>query len=123
MPASQQSTLPHDEATDELDAALAWHDGDAITAIRTSLEDCRRLREQAASRATGICGSVDERWFHSWLAAVRGATTVRRAGSSVLRPLFSSLLSPLGAVRMDAPSGLWPRRFARAWQRHAGQGH
>jgi len=45
MPAAQPSTLPQ---TDELDAALAWHDGDAIATIRTLLDDCRQLREQLA---------------------------------------------------------------------------
>lgn len=34
--------------TDELAAALAWHDGDAIATIRTLLNDCRHLREQLA---------------------------------------------------------------------------
>ncbi|NVD41316.1 hypothetical protein HT585_20785 [Ensifer sp. HO-A22] len=34
--------------TDELAAALAWHDGDAIATIQTLLNDCRRLREQLA---------------------------------------------------------------------------
>ncbi len=33
---------------DELAAALAWHDGDAIATIRTLLDDCRHLREQLA---------------------------------------------------------------------------
>ena len=54
--------------TDELAAALAWHDGDAIATIRTLLDDCRHLREQLAlaeiSMSLGFtCGwrpSVDE---------------------------------------------------------------
>ncbi len=45
MPAAQQTALPE---ADELHAALAWHDGDAIATIRTLLEDCRQLREQLA---------------------------------------------------------------------------
>ncbi len=36
------------EPKDELAAALAWHDGDAIATIRTLLQDCRHLREQLA---------------------------------------------------------------------------
>ncbi len=43
MPAAQP--LPQ---TDELAAALAWHDGDAIATIQTLLNDCRHLREQLA---------------------------------------------------------------------------
>ncbi|MBZ7920574.1 hypothetical protein LAC81_02075 [Ensifer adhaerens] len=46
MPAAQQQS----ETTelDELAAALAWHDGDAVATIRTLLDDCRQLREQLA---------------------------------------------------------------------------
>lgn len=44
MPAAQN--LP--EPTDELAAALAWHDGDAETTILTLLADCKHLREQLA---------------------------------------------------------------------------
>ncbi len=33
---------------DELSAALAWHNGDAVATILTLLDDCRQLREQLA---------------------------------------------------------------------------
>ncbi|WP_376742153.1 hypothetical protein [Ensifer canadensis] len=44
MSAAQPLPAP----TDELAAALAWHDGDPIATIRTLLDDCRHLREQLA---------------------------------------------------------------------------
>ena len=33
---------------DEVEHAIAWHDGDARAAIRTLLDDCRHLRKQLA---------------------------------------------------------------------------
>jgi len=45
MSAAQPATPPE---LDELSAALAWHNGDAIATIRTLLDDCRQLREQLA---------------------------------------------------------------------------
>lgn len=45
MSAAEQNIPPE---FDELAAALAWHNGDAIATIRTLLDDCRQLREQLA---------------------------------------------------------------------------
>ena len=45
MSAAQPATSPE---LDELAAALAWHNGDAIATIKTLLDDCRQLREQLA---------------------------------------------------------------------------
>lgn len=45
MSAAQPATPPE---LDELAAALAWHNGDAIATIRTLLDDCRQLRERLA---------------------------------------------------------------------------
>lgn len=45
MSAAEQIIPPEH---DELAAALAWHNGDAIATIQTLLNDCRHLREQLA---------------------------------------------------------------------------
>ncbi|WP_395517209.1 hypothetical protein [Pseudorhizobium flavum] len=37
-----------EDAIDEVEAALAWHDGDARAAIATLIDDCRYLRLQLA---------------------------------------------------------------------------
>lgn len=39
---------PEVASTDEVDAALAWHEGDAMATIATLLNDCQHLREQLA---------------------------------------------------------------------------
>jgi len=50
MPAPNRPVQIEDngEATDEITAAVAWHDGDAQATIRTLLADCKHLREQLA---------------------------------------------------------------------------
>lgn len=47
--------MQHPEPRNEIDEALAWHDGDARAAIATLLADCAYLRWQLelAGRAMG----------------------------------------------------------------------
>lgn len=45
MPAEHST---EEDLIDEVEAALAWHDGDVRAAIATLLEDCRHLRSQLA---------------------------------------------------------------------------
>lgn len=45
MPSSPAELLSEPPETD-IDAGLAWHDGDARAAIETLLKDCRHLRQQ-----------------------------------------------------------------------------
>lgn len=47
MPAFPAET-PTKPVIDEVEAALAWHDGNARAAIATLLDDCRHLRQQLA---------------------------------------------------------------------------
>ncbi|WP_348628178.1 dehydrogenase [Rhizobium leguminosarum] len=42
---AQRTTI---EATEAVDEALAWHDGDSRATIRTLLEDCAHLQAQLA---------------------------------------------------------------------------
>ncbi|MDX3929078.1 MAG: CUE domain-containing protein [Shinella sp.] len=47
------ATAEEDNQPDELEAVLAYHDGDAEAAIRTLLADCAHLRGQLAL-ASGV---------------------------------------------------------------------
>ncbi len=47
-PVTNERSLDTDDVfeIDYVEAALAWHDGDARAAIATLIEDCRHLRQQ-----------------------------------------------------------------------------
>lgn len=45
-PAANQTQSEPQTEVNELEAVLAYHDGDALAAIETLLADCRHLRQQ-----------------------------------------------------------------------------
>lgn len=50
------------EITDPVEAALAWHDGDARATIETLLEDCGHLREQLEIARSFLSKGVTRGW-------------------------------------------------------------
>lgn len=64
MSAAQQITPTNDadQASDELAAALAWHNGDAEATIRTLLADCKHLREQLALAEISMSAGFTRGW-------------------------------------------------------------
>ncbi len=56
-------TIP--ETVDGIDAALAWHDGDARATIETLLADCQHLREQLALASGAISRGMTRGWMPS----------------------------------------------------------
>jgi hypothetical protein len=50
------------EATDTVEAALAWHDGDARATIETLLEDCGHLREQLEIARSFLSKGITRGW-------------------------------------------------------------
>ncbi|HEV7305192.1 hypothetical protein [Ensifer sp.] len=48
--------------TDELAAALDWHNGDAIATVQTLLNDCRHLREQLAFAEASMSVGFTRGW-------------------------------------------------------------
>jgi hypothetical protein len=65
-------TVPIEDTTDEhrhdaeLEAALAWHDGDLSATIRALLEDCRHLREQLALTNGAVSRGLVRGWEPSF---------------------------------------------------------
>lgn len=51
-----------DEVLDEVQAALAWHDGDAEATIRTLLADCGHLRSQLVTAQACISRGLTRGW-------------------------------------------------------------
>jgi hypothetical protein len=51
------------EALDEVQAALAWHDGDAEATIKTLLADCSHLRAQVAMAQGCISRGLTRGWI------------------------------------------------------------
>lgn len=54
----QPETLPEDP----VEAALAWHKGDARAAIATLIEDCRHLRHQLALTEGAMSRGMTRGW-------------------------------------------------------------
>jgi len=63
------STAVHDaqylEPTDEIAAALAFHEGDVRATIGTLLKDCRHLREQLALTQSAMSIGFTRGWTPS----------------------------------------------------------
>ena len=57
---------PPEEEVDEVEAALACHDGDARATIATLLEDCRHLRLQLALTGTAMSNGFTRGWQPSF---------------------------------------------------------
>jgi hypothetical protein len=51
-----------DEVLDEVQAALAWHDGDAEVTIATLLDDCSHLRAQLVAAQACISRGLTRGW-------------------------------------------------------------
>lgn len=65
------SALPNDEATqeeavDEVEAALAWHNGDARQTIATLLDDIRHMRLQLALTEVASSRGFARGWHPSF---------------------------------------------------------
>nr|WP_246717680.1 hypothetical protein [Rhizobium aethiopicum] len=48
---------------DAVDAALAWHDGDARATIETLLQDCGHLRSQLAVANSFLSRGITRGWI------------------------------------------------------------
>jgi len=66
MSQAVRNDLPAPAAADEIDAALAWHNGDAMATIATLIADCRHLREQLALAR----GSMSAGFTRGWTPAL-----------------------------------------------------
>jgi hypothetical protein len=63
----QALPLPPEEFTqDPVDAALAWHDGNARATIATLIEDCRHLRSQLALTEGAMSRGMTRGWTPSF---------------------------------------------------------
>lgn len=51
-----------EELADDIEASVAWHDGDALATIATHLKDWRHLREQLSLAQ----GSISAGFFRGW---------------------------------------------------------
>lgn len=51
---------------DPVEAALAWHQGDARAAIATLIEDCRHLRHQLALTEGAMSRGMTRGWAPSF---------------------------------------------------------
>ena len=51
-----------EDPIDEVEAALAWHGGDARAAIATLLDDCRHLRLQLALTGAAMSRGFTRGW-------------------------------------------------------------
>jgi hypothetical protein len=51
------------EQLDAVDAALAWHDGDARATIETLLQDCGHLRSQLAVANSFLSRGITRGWI------------------------------------------------------------
>lgn len=47
---------------DEVEAAIAWHDGNARAAVATLIEDCRHLRRQLALASAAMGRGYTRGW-------------------------------------------------------------
>jgi uncharacterized protein involved in tellurium resistance len=56
-------SLSNEEEFDAIDAALAWHDGDARATIATLLNDCSFLREQLLLASRAISHGMTRGWL------------------------------------------------------------
>ena len=52
----------HDQNSNVIDEALAWHDGDARATIATLLADCGHLRQQLALSDRAISRGFTRGW-------------------------------------------------------------
>lgn len=59
------SDLGNDPAF-EVEAVLAWHEGDARQAIRTLLDDCRHLKLQLALTEGAMSHGMTRGWLPSY---------------------------------------------------------
>ncbi|MCL6708607.1 hypothetical protein M8R20_16560 [Pseudomonas sp. R2.Fl] len=68
MSANTQTSAPAPQVTDEdeVEAALAWHQGDARAALRTLLDDCRHLRLQLALAESAMSPGMTRGWRPSY---------------------------------------------------------
>lgn len=57
---------PEESPQDPVDAALAWHDGNARAAIATLIEDCRHLRNQLALAEGAMSRGMTRGWLPSF---------------------------------------------------------
>lgn len=64
MHAEHQTPEPIPE--DPVEAALAWHQGDARAAIATLIEDCRHLRHQLALAEGAMSRGMTRGWTPSF---------------------------------------------------------
>lgn len=58
------SAIPEEKekARDELQEVLAYHDGDALAAVRTLLDDCRHLRGELALAEGAMSAGMTRGW-------------------------------------------------------------
>ena len=55
----------YDPPADQVEHAIAWHDGDARAAIRTLLDDCAHLRWQLALAKAALGHGFTRGWLPS----------------------------------------------------------
>lgn len=65
MHAERQEAHPLPDL-DPIDAALAWHAGDARATIATLIEDCRHLRQQLALTEGAMSRGMTRGWSPSF---------------------------------------------------------
>jgi len=61
-PLETESKNEMDVAIDPVEAALAWHEGDARAAIATLLDDCRHLRLQLVLASGAMSKGMTRGW-------------------------------------------------------------
>ena len=61
-PLETESQDETDPVIDSVEAALAWHEGDARAAIATLLDDCRHLRMQLVLASGAMSKGMTRGW-------------------------------------------------------------
>ena len=59
---SNPAELLSEQPEADIEAVLAWHDGDARAAIETLLKDCRHLRKQLALTEASSSAGFTRGW-------------------------------------------------------------
>ena len=59
---SQAAKNEKEQARAELEEVLAYHDGDALAAVKTLLDDCRHLRGQLAITECAMSRGLTRGW-------------------------------------------------------------
>ncbi|TWF51933.1 hypothetical protein [Neorhizobium alkalisoli] len=66
MPATEEKAHIVEPRESEIDQVLSHHDGDALAAVKTLLEDCRHLRQQMSLAETAMSSGFTRGWRPSY---------------------------------------------------------